>query len=315
MTSDLTITKLGVLPLTLMHSVTIHQYTSSLTAIEFGPESDAPENFVLFVGGLTDGFLTVPYVPQLASSVAKLPNWVVVQALIGSSYLGFGTGSLKRDAKDLAKLVRYLRTKRGTKSSKVVLMGHSTGCQDTMEYLSKLSKEPDFDSLLAIDGGILQAPVSDCEAFEDFYESTKLAEFVALASKLIEEGKPNEMLPAAALKLAIGAPVTAYRFHSLASRHGDDDYFSSYLTDEDYQKSFGVVSKPLLVLYGEKDQFVPSHVDKQALIDQWKKNTSSSHWSHHSKLLKGANHNVGPGSDEGAVEDLIETVVAFVKDI
>lgn len=299
-----------------MYSVTIHKYAPQLTAIEFGPQSGTPENFLIFVGGLTDGFLTVPYVPQLAEAVSdKLgPKWVVVQALISSSYLGFGTGSLKRDAQELGKLAKYLRTKRGTKASKVVLMGHSTGCQDTMEFLSKHSKADNFDKLLDIDAGILQAPVSDCEAFEFWDKEKKLEGLLALAQKHIDEGNPDELLPKEALDSALGAPITAYRFHAFAARRGDDDYFSSYLTAEDYAKTFGKVLKPLLVLYGEKDECVPKFVNRQALVDLWKAATDPQVWSKYSKVLKGAKHNIGPGSDEGAVEDMIETVLAFIQE-
>lgn len=296
-----------------MHSVTIHQYTGSLTAIEFGPESAQPENFVVFVGGLTDGFLTVPYVPDLAKAVdEKLSKWVVVQALISSSYLGFGTGSLLRDAKEIAKLVKYLRTKRGSLDSKVVLMGHSTGCQDTMEYICKLSRSNKFDDISKIDAGILQAPVSDSEGFQHFDKSGLIPELLTLSSKLIEEGKGDQLLPTTAQKLAFGSPINAYRFHSLTSQFGDDDYFSSYLTSDHLLETFGVVSVPLLVLVGEKDEFIPPSLNKQSFIDQWKQHTDGKYWSNLSKVLKGAVHNVGPGSDEGAVEDLISTVVEFI---
>lgn len=299
-----------------MHSVVIHKYDDTHTAIEFGKESDSPENFLVFIGGLGDGFLTVPYVPRLAGGVSKQlgGSWVVVQALISSSYLGFGTGSLKRDTQELGRLVKYLRTKRGTENSKVVLMGHSTGCQDTLEYLSKYTKKDSFDVLLDLDGGILQAPVSDAEAFRTFESGKKLDELLELSKRHIEEGNPFEILPKSALKFSFGAPITAYRFASLASERGDDDYFSSYLTSEELLKSFGVVTKPLLVLFGEKDEFVPDFVDRQKLVDGWKKSTDPNKWSPLSKVLKGATHNVGPQSDKGAEEDLINTVISFIKD-
>lgn len=300
-----------------MTSVVIHKYDNSHTAIEFGEKSITPKNFLVFIGGLTDGFLTVPYVPPLAGAVTKEfgSQWVVVQALISSSYLGFGTGSLARDAKELGRLVKYLRTERGTKDSKVVLMGHSTGCQDAIEYLTKYSKQESFDVLLDLDGGILQAPVSDSEAFPSFSPKGKVDELLALSKRHIDEGNPKELLPKAALDIIFGSPLTAYRFNSLAGQRGDDDYFSSYLTDEDYKKSFGVVTKPLLVLYGEKDEFVPEHVDREALVERWRKNTDPALWSKLSKILKGASHNVGPTSDPGAEDDLIDTVVKFLKEV
>lgn len=297
-----------------MHSVVIHKYDNSHTAIEFGAESDKPTNFMVFIGGLTDGFLTVPYVPKLAEAISgeSERSWVLVQALISSSYLGFGTGSLKRDAKELGRLVKYLRTNRGSQTSKVILMGHSTGCQDTMEFLTKHSQQESFDPLESIDAGILQAPVSDSEAFASFENGDSLEKMLDLARKHIDQGHPNELLPLAARKLSFGAPMSAYRFNSLAGQRGDDDYFSTYLSDDELRDTFGKVSKPLLVLYGEKDEFVPESVDRQLLIDRWRAQTSEKHWSSLSKVLKGASHNVGPTSDPGAEEDLIATVTKFV---
>lgn len=297
-----------------MAQVVIHRYFKNLTAIEFGPKVAEPQNFLIFIGGLGDGFLTVPYIPDLASAISKrfASRLVVVQALILSSYKGFGTGSLDRDVAELAKLVEYLRTERGSTSSKVFLMGHSTGCQDTIHYLSKYVNCTKFIPIQALDGGILQAPVSDSEAITD---KSQASQFIEMAKDLIEKDKPDELLPQEALKLFFGAPFSAYRFHSLASIRGDDDYFSSYLTDSDYKESFGRVRVPLLVLYGGLDEFVPDTVNKPALINQWQSNTSSNCWSPWSGIIKGATHNVGFGSEAGAVEDLVGRVVGFLEDL
>lgn len=299
-----------------MHSVVIHKYDDSLSAIEFGNKDVQPDNFLVFIGGLGDGFLTVPYVPTLANAISQRfgNGWVLVQALISSSYLGFGTGSLKRDTKELAKLVKYLRSKRGNSSSKVILMGHSTGSQDTMEYLTKLSKSEGFESILEINAGIIQAPVSDSEGLNQFYgKDCKLEEFMAMARQLIDEGKPNEIMPAEALKYTFGSPATAYRFDSLLSQKGDDDYFSSYLESSDLEKSFGIVLKPLLVLYSGDDEFVPKSNDKKKLLERWEAVCDPKYWSEFSKVVKGATHNVGEKSKEGAVEELIESVLSFIQ--
>lgn len=297
-----------------MHEVLIHPYYKNLTAIEFGTKTSVPENFLIFIGGLGDGFLTVPYMTNVAEAVLDQFGslWVLVQALISSSYKGFGTGSLQRDAKELGQLVEYLRTNRGNARSKVVLMGHSTGCQDTMEYLCKYSQGPDFNDIQRLNGGILQAPVSDSEAV---LGNEKVAGYLKLAKELIDQGKPNELLPSGALKVLFDSPFSAYRFNSLASKYGDDDYFSSYLSDSDYAKSFGMILVPVLILYSGSDEFVPTSIDKQALVDQWQKNTKPEVWSIHSGVVDGATHNVGTRSKAHAVEDVVSRVVAFLKDI
>jgi predicted acetyltransferase len=50
------------------------------------------ENYLLFIGGLGDGFFTVPYVQQLL----VLIGWNIIEVLISSSYKGWGTGSVTR---------------------------------------------------------------------------------------------------------------------------------------------------------------------------------------------------------------------------
>lgn len=296
-----------------MTEVLIHKYHKNLTAIEFGAKLAEPQNFLIFIGGLGDGFLTVPYINDLASALTENfgAQIVLVQALILSSYKGFGTSSLDRDVGELAKLVEYLRTVRGSSSSKVFLMGHSTGCQDTIHYLSKYSNSKDFTSIQALNGGILQAPVSDSEAIAG---NAAAPRFIEMAKELIDQGRPNELLPLEALRILFGAPFSAYRFHSLASKRGDDDYFSSYLTDSDYKKSFGRVQAPILILYGGLDEFVPDFVNRSALVDQWQSNTLPANWSPRSGIIQGATHNLGVGSEVGAVEDVISRVVEFLKD-
>lgn len=295
--------------------VNIFQYQPNLPAIEY--QSDGkPENFLVFIGGLGDGLLCTKYIPQIAELFNKElgGKWGVIESLITSSYIGCGTGSLGRDVRELAQLVKYLRSHRGTPQSKIVLMGHSTGCQDTIEYLSKFAYQDDFESIFKLDGGILQAPVSDTEASEYFHKDTNIKEVLKQAKQLIDAGRGDELLPEEARKLSADVPVSAYRFYSLNARRTDDDYFSSYLNEDDYKETFAKITLPLLVLVGEKDEFIPPNIDRKALLEDWKKVTSETVWSEFSKIVKGADHKGGgPLSDEGASEDIAKTVVEFIK--
>lgn len=295
--------------------VNIFQYQLNLPAIEYQSKGN-PENFLVFIGGLGDGLLCTKYIPQIAELFDKDlgGKWGVVETLISSSYIGCGTGSLKRDVRELAQLVKYLRTKRGSPQSKIVLMGHSTGCQDTLEYLSKFTFQDDFEEVFKLDGGILQAPVSDTEASEHFHKNTNIEELIKKAKALIDEGRGEELLSEEARQLSFNCPVSAYRFYSLNARRTDDDYFSSYLNEDDYKHTFAKVKLPLLVLVGEKDEFIPPLVDRNALIEDWKKATQEHVWSSLSKIVKGADHKGGgPLSEDGAAEDIAKTVVEFIK--
>lgn len=295
-----------------MTSVVLHQFTPRLTAIEFGTEDNKPQNFLVVVGGLGDGLATVPYFPKLGKKVYSDlgGKWVVVQPLLSSSYSGWGTSSLKKDCNELASLVTYLRKKRGSKNSKVVILGHSTGCQDTMEYLSKHKKASPKED---IDGAILQAPVSDSEAIE-MHGGEKAKAMLELAERLLREGRGDEIMPEDARKVAFHTPVTAYRFHSLVSKSGDDDYFSTYLTDDDLKSSFGAIDKPLLTLIGGQDEFMPDFVNKDALLNRWQEATDVRYWSKYSKVVPGALHNVGPKSLPGAEDELLSTIMAFITE-
>ncbi len=75
---------------------------------------------------------------------------------------GYGTGSLDRDAADLRLLCQHLRASHDVTG--VVLLGHSTGCQDAIRYVQRYGPAADLEAsgsqqapeLLAT---ILQAPV------------------------------------------------------------------------------------------------------------------------------------------------------------
>lgn len=299
----------------------VHEYLPRLTAFEFdgNSESGPAPNVVLFIGGLSDGLLTVPYLPRLAKSIGSINSehgeWGLIQTLISSSYDGWGTGSLERDAKELSLLVKYLRSERGGYRKNIVLMGHLTGCQDAMQYLTKLCKNSDISEDILLDGAILQAPVSDREAVVQYMGGVNNLEPLLniCQNEYISKGKSQHVLPQ---KFSFfNTPMTAYRFNSLSSVRGDDDYFSSDLNSDDLKHSFGAVDRPLLVLFGSKDESVADFVDRESLVELWKNASNSKYWSPLSKVLKGASHNVGPTSDEGAVEDLLETVSKFILSI
>ena len=62
-------------------------------------------------------------------------------------------------------------------------------------------------------------------------------------------------------------PISAYRLHSLVSRAGDDDLFSSDFTDEELDYRLGHMRKvPTLVAFSMNDEYVPKEVDKDALV-------------------------------------------------
>ncbi|KAG2727398.1 hypothetical protein I3760_01G155900 [Carya illinoinensis] len=152
---------------------------------------------VIFIGGLTDGFLATEYLEPLAIALEN-EKWALVQPLLSSSYSGFGTSSLQQDAKELDQLISHLINKEDSEG--VVLLGHSTGCQDIVHYM-----RTNAACSRAVRAAILQAPVSDRE-----YRATlpETAAMIDLASTMISEGRGSELMPRDADPTS---PITAYR--------------------------------------------------------------------------------------------------------
>lgn len=186
----------------------VHLFDSpskSTCAYESGPANSA--NAILFVGGLTDGPHTVPFVQPLAKHLeASDLDYSVFEIRMRSSFDGFGFSSLRNDVEDIAATVKHLRS---IGKRKIVLMGHSTGSQDCAEYAA----QKDYP----VDGFILQGPVSDREGVADFVDASTLKQSLDLAERMIQEGRGGEFLRADQVA-HIYDPITAYRWHSLVSK-------------------------------------------------------------------------------------------------
>lgn len=295
---------------------TAHKYSKRRIAFEHAspnPSEDVP-NTILWVGGLTDGLLTVPYPSEIAKALPS--DWVLAEVLIKSSYIGWGTSSLSRDARELGDCVAYFKNLRPGK--KIVVMGHSTGCQDIMEYLVGKGK----DKRQGLDGVILQGGVSDREAWEDFGKEGEakkaLEDAIRTAKGLIDAGREKEVLSPegnAVLK-EMGGPLNAYRAYSLLAKGGDDDYFSSDLPDEYFAKTFGKIPKstPVCFLLGSEDPYVPASVDRAALIQRWTRIIRESGGivdDEDGGIILGAHHNLDE-DPEPVVQDLVKRVCGFV---
>jgi pimeloyl-ACP methyl ester carboxylesterase len=162
-------------------------------------------------------------------------GWDLVQIFLTSSHVGFGLSSLAQDCEEIDKLVETLIEQFSSES--IILIGHSTGCQDIVLYL-KIGKHINH-----IRGAVLQAPVSDREYLSEFQE---VVDNLQLAQQLIKEGKEQHLMPP--MQVFPRQAITAYRFHSLVSRFGDDDMFSSDFTDEELKQRLGHIKIPTLVV-------------------------------------------------------------------
>lgn len=197
-------------------------------------------------------------------------------------------------------------------------MGHSTGCQDIIEYLTGSGHA----SRAKIDGGILQGPVSDRQAIEIGLDPALYAGSCATAKAMIEAGDGDEILPSKTMKSFFGpAPVSAKRWLSLASPNhdGDDDFFSPDLSDDQLMKTFGALPKgtPLCVLHSGSDEYVDPKLDKEKVIQRWieiSKKGEGTVDEIHSGVLEGATHNL-KGASEEVLSGLVKGILGFLESL
>jgi hypothetical protein len=183
-----------------------------------------------------------------------------------------------------------------------------------MEYLTG----PGHELRSPIDGGIIQASASDREAMGQEMDAEVLRNSTALAQKMVDAGEGEEILPSSAVASIFPAPVCARRWLSLASPNhdGDDDYFSSDLTDEQLMKTFGSLParSPLCILLSGEDEYMPKHIDKEALLRRWVefvKKGDGKVDEEHSAVVPGASHNYMKSPE--VVPELVKKVVGFLN--
>ncbi|KAF2233421.1 DUF1749-domain-containing protein [Viridothelium virens] len=320
------------------HQGTLHHITQYVYAFEYAPQSSSAstisphKNILLFPTSLA------AHLP---------PHWRLARLALSSSGEAWGTKSLRSDAEEILKCVRYFRSlyqasadhggggdgDRGEGGSeaggKVVLMGHSTGCQDIMEYLVGGSNatlqhalpSPPFATTDPIDGAILQAPASDREGLAITTTAEQLSQAIASAREFVAKGRPRELLSRELTREAFGpAPLSAARFLAVVSpgpeHEGEDDYFSSDFGAERLEATFGKVPvrTRLLVLYSGKDEYVPVTTDKGALVGRWRRvvKEKGGTWDEDGGVIEGAKHGVDGEGNEPAVEDLCSRVVGML---
>lgn len=249
-------------------------------------------------------------------AAALPPTWSLAQILLSSSYSGWGSSSLQQDVEELAQCVEYFRNV-ANRTGKIVLMGSSTGCQDVMHYLVG----PGHETRPPIDGGILQASISDREAGDQMLTKEQIATTNKLAEEWVASGRGEDVMPLAATHGFFDSPVCARRWLSLASPNhdGEDDYFSSDLSDQQLQKTFGSLPKrtKLCILYSGADEYVPEHIDKKALVDKWVgivKSGSGSLDEKYTGVVEGASHALN-GISREIVNELFKRVIGFLSDL
>ena len=283
-------------------------------------------------------------------------QWSLFTINLTSSYQAWGLGHLDRDTTEIAQCIEYVNEYKQAKfggGGKVVLMGHSTGSQDVLHYLyrsnphtslSSFDKDLQHMKRPVIDGAIMQAPVSDREAIHWVLEkgigSKKASDCREAYEKLIaiaqEEARNNRacdtLLPldiTSQLGYPASHPVSCRRFLSLVSPDSpntpqEDDLFSSEISDEQLDKTFGMIHErallryKLLVMPSGADQAVPDWIDKAELLARWQKaadrNGSAQIWdTENSGPIPNASHALSNDDQAEPRQYLVEKVQNYLS--
>lgn len=161
------------------------------------------------------------------------------------------------------------------KPRNIFLVGHSTGCQKSVYYLSKRKNSP-------VTGAVLLAPMSD---FADMFAQTdkKLyKKLVSLAQNMVENGRTHDLMPANLWPV----PLDAQRFLSLFSPDSVEEIFS-YASGK-RPRILQSVNKPLLVVLAENDEYRDRPIaDIAVWFDSVLQNKAAV------EIIKGSIHNFG----------------------
>jgi hypothetical protein len=321
-----------------------------LVAFEYTRGNRRKPHSLLFIGGLGDGLCTVEYVADLVAALQDT-EWSIFSLILSSSYNGWGVGRLGKDIDEMAQCIQYVRDykKQLFGPGKVVIMGHSTGSQDVMHYISCPNPRPrnlldrEIEPLLRtpVDGAIMQASVSDREGIlwvlKAGTERDSPETMREIYRKAVEDAKKRtyedddtvDTIVPLSVTARIGYPsttaISSRRFLSLTSpdspkKPDEDDLFSSDLSDEQLQRTFGVIGprgllkSKLMALYSGRDQSVPPWVDKEALLKRWS-TAAGQFWHPKSMVIPGASHAL---SDCGQVEPrriLVQRVTGYLDEL
>lgn len=150
---------------------------------------------------------------------------------------GTAVESFEDSAKDLS---GALRAAKGLEYTRVVLSGHSTGCQK-VTYYQGLRGDP------SVKGVVLLAPVDDYDAFrKDLGEGFERLRRVA--RDMVASGRGDTYLPRGK-----GVPVmTALRFFSVADLSQEEAALFDYEGGE--MKRFTAIRCPVLAVFGSREE-------------------------------------------------------------
>ena len=168
----------------------------------------------------------------------------------------------------------------------IFLVGHSTGCQKSVYYLSQIAKKkkpkPKLGLKLKVKGAILLAPMSDYADFAAFTDNKKRKVVTSFAKKMIKNGKAHDLLP----KHIWPYPIDSQRFLSLFTPESTEEIFS-YAVPDKSPKILMSVKTPMKVIFAGDDEYKDRPMEE---IAAWFKKTLADRPAE-IEIIDGAPHN------------------------
>lgn len=225
---------------------------------------------LILVGGLGDNLISLLYLQNFIDYCSENRLGLIIPQL--RSMPNYRLFSIDEDIENINSLVNSVE-------DEIVLIGHSTGCQDILLFCEKYKSEK-------VRGIVLQAPVSDIECQDvDFIE--KCRKFYI--DKKNYKGK---------YFIFEDNPWLVERFYSLYLKNGKEDCFSSYLPDSKYVRNVG--STKILSVVSELDEYVKvSIIDKLKILGEF-------------HVLKNGDHSL---SCSNVRKEFVKVVHKFIQSI
>ncbi|UJR34937.1 hypothetical protein I4U23_027715 [Adineta vaga] len=267
-------------------------YDEKYKLIAFESDSSSTQCFI-FLGGLTDGLLSLSYLPRLNESLLQL-SYSLIQPLLRSSNLQFGWHTINNDIEDLQNLIDYLIKQRKNLKS-IILMGHSTGCQDIVHYFRQ-GKQSDL-----IRGIILQGPVSDRQYLSTLPSTKDQLEYCIQHHENIHEWLPRSLHD---------PPLTIERCLSLNKFNSIEDLFSSDLSDEQVKKIYEKINLPNIWIWSKQDEYVPDEIKDE--VGTFVKTKLANRTNSKFILLENSDHAI---SNEHEQIYMIDQIIQFIQSI
>jgi pimeloyl-ACP methyl ester carboxylesterase len=181
---------------------------------------------------------------------------------------------------------------------KFILQGHSLGCSKVMITYHHLLKEADASLLSQIVACVFLSPVDSKTLILD-KDPQRAKELFELASKLVENGKENELVPDAILK----TPKSAKSLKSLIENI-DEINLPIESAGGNFDK-FNAMKCPIFICYGEKDMTISETKNLVALAKKKIKTNLKG-----TAVIAGADH-----SYKNRYQELATAITSFVESL